>query len=158
MCIVLDTNVFASVFNETSKMHIEFEPVRYWITAGEGHAVYGGSKYKKELKEAYKYHRIFRLLKDARRAFEIKEEIVDAEETRLKRITTGTDCNDQHIIAIIIVSGCRLFCSADNHADKYIKNKAFYPSGIKRPLIYRNRKQKHLLSQKNIISLRNVIS
>src|ERR1700690_3851944 len=119
MCIVIDTNVFATVFNKNCKMHNEFEPVRYWITQGEGHVVYGGSKYKKELKTAYKYLRIFKLLKDARRAFEIKAAVVDAEEARLKRITSGTDCNDQHIIAIFIASGCRLFCSVDNRADKY---------------------------------------
>jgi hypothetical protein len=156
MCIVIDTNTLAQVFNQNSKAHQDFEPVRHWVTEGEGHVVYGGTKYKKELLKAQRYLRLFRLLKDANRAFEIEKEMVDAECLRLKQATKGTNCNDQHIIAIFIVSGCRLFCSCDSQSDKYITDNSLYPKGHPRPSIYRSLNHKHLLKRRYIVKLRNV--
>lgn len=156
MCIVIDTNTLAHVFNESSAGHQDFEPVFDWVTTGPGHVVYGGTKYKKELWKAPRYLRIFRLLKDARRACEIDQNMVDEEHARLDQKTQGTDCNDQHIIAIFVVSGCRLFCSHDRCADKYIRDKSLYPKRHSRPSIYRNRKHQRLLCQKYIVKLRNV--
>ena len=157
MCIVIDTNSLAHVFNNNSIQHQHFQPVFQWIVEGEGHVVYGGTKYKDELLKAHRYLRLFRRLKDARRAFEIDQGMVDAEGVRLEEKTKGTNCNDQHIIAIFVVSGCRLFCSLDNKADKYIRDKSLYPKGRARPSIYRNRNHEHLLSRKYIVRLRNVI-
>lgn len=156
MCIVIDTNALAHVFNQNSKAHQDFEPVRHWVIEGEGRVVYGGAKYKEELLKAHRYLRLLRLLKDARRACEIKEDMVNAEHVRLEQATKGTDCNDQHIIAIFVVSGCRLFCSCDSSSDKYIKDESLYPKGHPRPSIYRSRNHKHLLSRKYIVRLRNV--
>ncbi len=156
MCIVIDTNALAPVFNQNSKSHQDFEPVCHWVTKGDGHIVYGGTKYKKELLKAHKYLRLFRRLKDARRAYEINEDLVNAEHVQLKQKTKGTDFNDQHIIAIFVVSRCRLFCSCDSRSDKYIRDKSLYPKRHTRPSIYRNSKHKHLLSQQYIVRLHNV--
>lgn len=157
MCIVIDTNAISDVFNQNSKQHKDFQPVRHWIVEGEGHAVYGGAKYKEELSKAHRYLRLFRLLKDARRAFEIDQGMIDTEQIRLEKETEGLACNDQHIIAIFVVSGCRLFCSHDSRADKYIRDKSLYPKGHARPSIYRSCNHQHLLSRKYIVKLRNVV-
>lgn len=157
MCIVIDTNSLAHVFNQNSMQHQHFQPVCNWILEGEGHIVYGGTKYKKELSKAHRYLRLVRRLKDARRAFEIDQGMVDAERDRIEEKTKGTKCNDQHIIAIFVVSGCRLFCSLDNKADKYIRDKSLYPKGFARPSIYRSCNHKHLLSSRYIVSLKNVV-
>jgi len=156
MCIVIDTNALSYVFNQNSKGHQDFEPVRKWVIEGEGRIVYGGTKYKEELLKAHRYLRLIRRLKDARRACEIKEELVNAECVRLEKTTKGTNCNDQHIIAIFVVSGCRLFCSCDSRSDKYIRDKSLYPKGQPRPSIYRSCNHRHLLSRKYIVRLRNV--
>ena len=156
MCIVIDTNTLALVFNQNTVGHEEFEPVRKWVTTGPGHVVYGGTKYKEELSRAYRYLRMFRLLKDARRACEIDQNMVDVEHARLDQKTAGTGCNDQHIIAIFVVSACRLFCSHDTCADKYIRDKSLYPKKHPPPSIYRTSKHVHLLCKKYIVKLRNV--
>ena len=157
MCIVIDMNTLPSVFNQESKKHNEFKPVRHWVVEGKGHLVYGGTEYKDELKKLRRYSRIFRLLKDAGRAFEVNGIMVDTEHARILKKTRGTDCNDQHIIAIFVVSGCVLFCSEDSRADKHIKNKNLYPKKHPTPRIYRNRKHTSLLNPKNIMKLRNII-
>ncbi len=36
MCIIIDTNVLADVFNSESKLHMEFAPVVEWILKGKG--------------------------------------------------------------------------------------------------------------------------
>ena len=156
MCIVIDINTLALVFNQNTAGHQEFEPVRNWVITGSGHVVYGGTKYKKELSRAYRYLRLFRLLKDKRRACEIDQNMVDAEHARLDQKTQGTGCNDQHLIAIFAVSGCRLFCSHDRCADKFIRDKSLYPKNHPRPSIYRTRRHEHLLCTRYIVKLRNV--
>jgi hypothetical protein len=156
MCIVIDMNTLAPVFNQGSKKHKEFKPVRQWVVEGNGHLVYGGTGYKDELKKVPRYSRLFRLLKDAGRAFEVNEILVDSEHARLIKKTRGTNCDDQHIIAIFIVSGCRLFCSEDSRADKHIKNKNLYPKKHPVPMIYRNHKHAPLLNPKNIVKLSNI--
>ncbi len=59
MCIIIDTNAFAPVFDRTSQNHAEFKPVLDWIVSGKGKIVYGGTKYKLELGKAYKYLKLF---------------------------------------------------------------------------------------------------
>lgn len=155
MCIVIDTNALAPVFNESCADHVQFSPIRDWIIDGDGFIVWGGSKYERELKKAVRYLRLFRLLKDSGKAVEVSKKLVNATEKSTKLKSKGTKCNDQHIISIFIVSGCRLLCSIDNSADKYIKNKTFYPKKHKIPSIYRGLNQKHLLVKKNIVEIRN---
>ncbi len=157
MCIVIDTNSLSSVFNTENVRHVDFVPLKRWIIEGEGFIVYGGTKYKKELSRTKRYLRLFRLLKDKRRVSEIDASKVDAEHAGINLKTKGTDCNDQHIIAIFIASGCRLFCSVDIHADKYIKDRTLYPKQHPRPLIYRGLNQQNLLCRKYIVKLRHVI-
>jgi len=156
MCIVIDINLLDAVFNEKNKHQADFLPVRKWIIDGKGCAVYGGTKYKNELIRAGKY-KLFRLLKDGCRAAEIDPSKVDAEHQRINGMPQGKGFNDQHIIAIFIVSGCRLFCSNDKRSYKYIKDKSFYPRGQRRPCIYRSITNKNLLCKKYIVNLRNVI-
>lgn len=55
MCIVIDINTMAAVFNVNSEKHDEFKHVRAWIEKGHGVIVYGGSKFIKELTRASRY-------------------------------------------------------------------------------------------------------
>ena len=54
MPIIVDTNCFANVFSRNATRHNEFEPVLNWILRGKGKLIYGGTKYKTELKKSYK--------------------------------------------------------------------------------------------------------
>ena len=156
MCIVLDTNTLPLVFNTECADHSEFAPVMRWVSKGKGFLVYGGTKYKKELKKMSRYLKLVRLLRDAHKAYEIDRSEVDKHARNITVMTRGTRCNDQHLIAILAVSGCMLLCSQDSRADEFVKDSRFYQN--KRPRIYRRAAQaKQLLSDKFIVKLRHVI-
>jgi hypothetical protein len=156
MCIVIDANSLAPVFEPNCIDHIEYKPVSDWILKGKGHAVFGGSKYRQELINANKYMKLFRLLKDSGRAYEICCKCVDEREAEVKAMTSNNGCNDHHLIAILGVSGCRLLCSRDARSFVFIKNKRNYPKGATRPRIYTGLKNKKLISKSSIVPLRNI--
>ena len=153
MCIVIDINTFASVFNPISQKHNQFKPVLEWIVCGNGKIVYGGAKYKNELKKVTKYHRILRLLKDVSKVIEINEQSVNITQERVADCLSHPDFNDQHIIAIIIESGCKLICSEDKKAHPFFKQKDLYPKHIDCPKIYSNSSHTKLLCDKNIADI-----
>ena len=109
MCLVVDANVFSSVFRPGSCNHAEFAPVLSWITAGPGFLVYGGTTYNNELKRARFYLGVFLELKKKGKAKEVNRGLVDKHEKIVKGLAGHTKCDDFHIIAIFRVSGCVLF-------------------------------------------------
>jgi hypothetical protein len=157
MCIVIDANTLAPVFNENCQTHPNFKPVRDWITEGEGCLVYGGTKYKEELKRSWRYLRLVRQLKDANRAREIDEAEVDKKQVEICDLTCGTDCDDQHIISLLCVSGCMLLCSEDARAIPFLRDNRFFPTRRQRPRIYRSKRNANLLCRNFIVKLRHVV-
>lgn len=157
MCIVIDANTFHCVFESSSKCYEDFEPVDKWLHSVLGSKlVYGGSRYRQELSRLTKYLPYLSELKRSHRIAEIDDASVDAKESELTSKIGGNRFNDTHILAIFVVSGCRLFCSRDKSADKYLRNRRFYPKGQRPPHIYRSRKHIGLLCSKNIVALRNL--
>ncbi len=157
MPIVIDTNALASVFNGNCSEHDDYKPVANWIFEGDGCIVYGGSKYKKELKRANLYLGIINELRRIGKVKEIDHSMVDEHEKQLKTLVISSRFNDAHLIAIFRVSRCRLLCSNDRKGDKFIKDETLYLSGQKPPSIYRNKKHKRLLCKNNIVQLYNVV-
>ncbi len=147
MCIVVDINTLAPVFNEMCVRHEEFCPVKNWIDKGRGFLVFGGTRYKEELRRTYRYLRLVRQMKDSGQAVAIRDDLVDAAEVEVIEVTKGTDCDDQHIIALLGVSRCPLFCSNDSRSYKYIGDKSLYPKGMARVRIYSSKKNHTLLKQ-----------
>lgn len=150
MCIVIDANTFSSVFVCTTSDHEEFRPILEWVCKGKGKIVFGGTKYYKELLSAPKYLPIIRILNDARKVVRVDDLSVDNAQKRLEQLTNPNSFNDTHIVAIIIVSGCKLICSKDSSAYKYFKEKSFYPKKISRPKIYSGISNKDLLDDRMI--------
>jgi hypothetical protein len=133
MCIVIDINVIPLVFTTESN---KYSPIKEWITIGKGKLVYGGTKYNSELKGMTKHLIFLNRLKKAGRIPEMDNNEVDNQENRLKKLISKNDFNDQHIIAIIIVSGCKLVCTEDKESHKYIKKRDLYPKNFDLPNIY----------------------
>jgi predicted nucleic acid-binding protein len=157
MCFVLDANSFHCLFNKTSKGHAEFVPLLDWLYNNPRTSlVIGGKTYRKEMGRLCKYLNYIVELKRARKLSEIKDDVVDAEEERLKLAVTHQKFNDAHIIAIICASGCMLFASHDKRADRFLRMPDLYPKGQKRPHIYRTAQHKALLKSEHIVKLRNV--
>lgn len=145
MCIVVDINTLAPVFSEHSKQHKIFSPIKEWIEKGQGFLVFGGSRYMDELMAATKYLRIIRLLNDSGKAIRIRKELVDKAEVEIIKRTKDTDCDDQHIIALLRTSRCPLLCSNDSRSFKHIKNRALYPQDMKRVRIYTSKTRPNTL-------------
>jgi predicted nucleic acid-binding protein len=150
MCIIIDTNVFGDVFNKESKSHLEFEPVINWILYGKGKIVYGGAKYKNELRRAKKYLKILVEFEKMNKVVRVDDEKIDDREKEIKKTNRHRDFNDEHIIAIVIVSGCVLVCTKDSSAVPFIKDPSFYPKSCKKPKIYSGKRNKNLLADCNI--------
>jgi hypothetical protein len=90
MCLVIDTNTFALVFNENAKGHKNFTPVLTWITEGSGRMIYGGTKYDIELARATWMLGIIVELSRNRRAIHIPNAAVDPIARALKIKFPGT--------------------------------------------------------------------
>src|SRR5262249_22623217 len=67
---------------------------------------------------------------------------VDEAELRVQAAETSPDFDDAHLVAIFDVSGCRLLCSSDSRADRFLKDPALYKRHTP-PRIYRRADHKH---------------
>lgn len=150
MCIIVDTNCLAAVFERKSENHYQFAPVLEWIITGKGKLIYGGSKYLKELTRARRYIKIFNLLKDKGKAIPINKELVDKEQERIEKEITDKDFDDPHLPAIVIVSKCKIICSSDTRSIRFVTLPQLYPKGIDVPKYYTSDRNKDLLCDKYI--------
>lgn len=132
MCVVIDLNTLAPVFSEACDKHTEFGAVKRWIEDGKGFLVYGGSKYKAELRGAFRYLKLIRQMKDAGKAIPIRDAAVDQLEEQVRTKTKGADCDDQHVIALLGASKCGLLCSEDSRSFRFVKDRMLYPAGMPR--------------------------
>lgn len=151
MCIVIDANTFHLVFNSRSPQNINFRPVLDWIAYGNGKIVYGGTKYKKELLCARTYFSYFIELDRAGKVIKLSDSAVDNIQKSLDKLIP--QCNDTHLLAIIINSKCKLLCTCEREAIEYIKNQDIYPTGVRPPKIYSQYRNRHLLNDKNIAEI-----
>lgn len=160
MCVIIDTNTLSPVFDKENKEHKQFKPVFDWIYNRKVKIVYGGTDYKRELQKATKFLKLFIEFDKTRKMIvKLSDKKVDEEQKKvqdkIKKLPDNTqDFNDSHLIAIVIVSGCRIICSHNKRHFKLIKNKKLYPSHIKIPKIYSGHNtHKKLLCDKNIIDI-----
>jgi predicted DNA binding protein len=155
MCLVLDTNAFGPCFDAGNREHQEFRPVLEWVTHGKGKLVYGGTKYKKEMKSARKFLRFFATLDRAGKTVKLVDINVDQLEVEVKNIEPSRNFDDPHLIAIVLESSCRIICTSDARAIPYIKDPRFYTNGVKKPKIYTSSKNISLLADKYIAEICN---
>ena len=148
MCIVIDINTLASVFDKKSANHEEFKDVFDWIVDGKGMIVYGGTKYIEELSKT-KYLSLFVQFKNANKAIQVKGN-VDIETALVSELIQHPDFDDQHLVALLKVSGCKLICSQDARAYPYFQHNLFFNPASKRPKIYSSSRNKDLLTDRNI--------
>lgn len=149
MCIVIDTNSFSAVFAEDNALHKEFSCVKAWIESGRGYLIYGGTNYKREIGKTGRHARLIKLLRDAGRAIAIQDEAVDSLEKKIIGATKGTDCDDQHLIALLGASSCPLVCTQDARAIPHLKNKVLYPKRSPAIKIFKSSRNKSLLTNSN---------
>lgn len=147
MCIIIDTNTLALVFDKTTKGHDEFKPVLDWIFKGKGKVVYGGTKYKLELK---KYLALFKELNTANSAVNIDDLKVDEAEFVASSMINNKDFDDQHLVGLLTVSKCKLICSNDKRGYPFFRHNLFFNPASNKPKIYSGRRNSGLLIDRHI--------
>ncbi len=157
MCFVIDINSFHLLFNPNTPERDAFKPLLNWLYNCSGTClVVGGTHYRSEVNKMPRYFNNLVELKRARKLCDIRDDVVDAEETRIKKSVECSDFDDAHIVALFCASGCLIFASQDKRADRYIKMNKLYPKNHKRPSIYRSAEHVALLCEKNKVKLKNV--
>ncbi len=151
MCIVIDKNTLANVFNKRDSKHFEFEPVYDWIINKRGKIIMGGSTYKKELRDSGSYLRLIRNLSTANKVFYSNDKEVDDYEEMIIEKINDPRCDDAHLIAILAISKCFLLCTNDMRSKKYLRNKEFYPPNARKTKFYTNQKSASILDDRNLV-------
>lgn len=150
MAIIIDTNCFANVFSRTSEKHNEFKPVLDWILYGKGFMIYGGDKYKEELKKAPKYLKLINLLKIVGKVhigddFKINERQKEIDKNNFNKLF-----NDTHILSICLETKCIIVCSEDTTSIPFITDTKYFKTGEKKPVFYTSSRNKTILCDKYV--------
>ena len=141
MCLVVDANSFGHVFNPKDKKHSAFEPVLRWLFHGYGGGlIYGGEKYSREVDfTSPTYRPLLVELERKGRMFEMCGTCVDHVAAQLKEaVRDDPDFDDEHILALVIVSKCCVVCTEEVRALKFLKRSNLYPKGTNPPKIYQS--------------------
>jgi hypothetical protein len=156
MCLVIDTNCFGSVLNPKAEDHDRFAPVYHWLMYGRGgRLIYGGEKYKKEVDFRTSHHRtLIQEIERKGRLLRVDDAAVDREAKAVRmRANNDADFDDEHIVALVIVSRCCVVCTLDKRAYPYIKNRHLYPAPAKPPKIYQSKRNKKLCGDPHIAEI-----
>jgi len=146
MVIILDANILHKFFDILHEDHRHYKPVYKCLFEKKGKIVLGGTTLKKELLERNKkFLPVFAELSRAGKILRLIDEEVDDLEKKLKDIEKSKDFDDPHIIACIILSKTEVLVSDDSRADRFIKDKRFYPKKFIIPSIYRLYSHRHLM-------------
>ena len=152
MCLIIDTNIFHSVFNADAKEHHHFGPVRKWLSTGKGKMVYGGDKYNRELKGG-KYVAIITELGRRGSLVKIPAGPVNRYASELKIKVPEPAFDDEHLVALVAISNCRVICTRDKRAFPYLKRRDLYPKGVKPPKIYQHKNNAPLCCKNHIVEV-----
>src|SRR5665213_735012 len=148
MCLIVDANCFSHVFNLRDKRHPGFVPVFDWLFYGNGGGlIYGGSKYMLEVDfTSPTYLPLLVELERKGRMLEICGRCVDYESERLKTIIPDhPDFDDEHILALVIVSKCHIVCTEEVRAIPFLKKRDLYPTDAKPTKIYQSKRNADLV-------------
>ncbi len=142
MCVIIDTCCIPKVFNPKAKEHARFALLLGWINGKNGRLVYGGTKYKNEIRPMKNFLRLFSDYDRQGKVSRAKDSDVDAFASKAKAKITAKAFNDEHLVGIVAVSGCRVICTDDTTAIPFITRRDLYQAvNIGPPKIYS--KQSH---------------
>ena len=147
MCIIIDINSLHLVLNKSTKDHAKYKPIMDWLNKGKGKIIIGGGKYKNELCKATKYLNLIVEFEKQGCIHYIDDAHVNCEQENVKKKEMSSTFNDPHIVAMSIVSKCKLVCTHDNELKKFIKKRIFYPRNTSIPKLYSHRNHKKQLSR-----------
>lgn len=149
MCIVVDPGTLPIILKDDNSDHENFKPVLDWILSGQGKLVYGGTTYAVHLERMPSILKVMRLMREGRRVLLLDNSAVDQVESQLYSQCKSSKFDDGHVVAAVIVSGCRLVCTHDTSSHRFLRRDSFYVGKARKPSIYSNTKCCRLLCKKN---------
>lgn len=153
MCLVLDACVFGDLLNRDSKSHENFKPVFDWITKGSGKLVYGGRKYKSEMRKSPKIITFFSEIQRAGKVVQLSDSNVNKLQRLVSEMEPDKKFDDPHLIAIVLESKCKIICTNETRAIPYLKDAKFYKGHTKKPKIYKTKRNSKILNNQNIANI-----
>ncbi|MCJ7720319.1 MAG: hypothetical protein MUO36_02505 [Candidatus Hadarchaeum sp.] len=155
MGIVIDADCFHALFNERNKLHSKFKPVRSLIEEGRLVMVYGGAMYLKQMEDARVTDAVANWWRIGRAKRVCHKSVDENERGLINSIgyhrTKKGKFNDHHLIAIVIVSKCRLVCTKERDNNDHLTRRQHYPRGCHVPFLFTNRTNPRLLSRKGVM-------
>ena len=106
-----------------------------------------------ELARMTQYVRLINELDRAGKVVKLDNSSVDRIAAELKARIPDAQFNDEHIVAIAIVSRCKIICSDDKESYPYIRRADIYPKGMRRPRIYRSQAHGKMCCNQNIVAI-----
>ncbi len=153
MCVLIDTCAIHCVFGVDTKNHYDFKPILLWIRDRGGKIIFGGSKYKSELRGCIgKYRAIFAEFERGGKLVLLNDAKVDDLQKKIEALEDSSNFDDPHLIAIVIESGCRILCTNETEAIPFIMDAKFYPKSNMRPKIYSGVRNVSLIRDKRNIA------
>ena len=157
MCVVVDANTLPILLNPRNSRHSEYIDILNWIIFGKSKITLGGYLLKKEIAEKLSsYLPAIMEFSRFQKVHFIDNDEVERETEKVKEKENNDDFDDPHIIALIIVSKARIFCSDDARSFKFVNDVKFYPKNYSKPKIFtsiNHKPQKKLLCDNNICCL-----
>ena len=132
MCIIVDTNVFPEVILADVPVTAGFRAVKAHIEDKKSKLIWGGSKLESELKGHLK---LIGEMSRANKVIIADSDKVNAMEAQLKKDYPRNKFDDEHIVALAIISGARLVCTVDGVLQTYLKDPKVFPKKAPRPSI-----------------------
>jgi hypothetical protein len=137
MCILVDANVIPIVFSSKNKNHNKYKPLLKWIIFGKAKIVLGGYLYEKEMRVSLSnYTPLFHELSRLNKIHFFKSEDVNKLSDSIEKIVIDKDFDDPHLIALLVISRAKIFCSEDKRCFDFVKEPSFYPKGQQHPSIF----------------------
>jgi hypothetical protein len=135
--MLIDANLISIIFNKNNVRHTVYRPVLEWFVTGKAKIVIGGGRYyRTEIKEHLaSYIPILTELSRLNKTHHFSDEVVDKLTTHIESMETDPDFDDPHIVALLCISKAKIFCSEDERAFQFVKEKRFYPKGQEMPKI-----------------------
>ena len=141
MALIIDTCVLHKLFPPSASRSKSYQKIHSWLESDKARVVKGGSKYNQELQLASKYLDFFLELDKRRRLIKLDNSEVDNLAATILSSETDPDLDDEHLIAMSIISRAFGVCTSDERAEKFIKKSKYYPSGVSRPKILKETKR-----------------
>ncbi|MFP3089366.1 hypothetical protein LQZ21_03470 [Treponema sp. TIM-1] len=155
--MLIDANLIPVIFNNNNEKHIVYKPVLEWFVMGRAKIVIGGGRYyRNEIKEHLaSYLPVLTELSRLNKTHWFPDKAVDELTIHIKSLEGKSDFDDPHIVALLCVSKAKIFCSEDERAFQFVRDKKFYPKGQETPKILSLKTHKasiELLNNENICS------